>query len=183
MKKILAFIIVVSMMLSYLAFPAFAETVTIEYWIDNDTSDTTNCFNIREGYTAYIKDSGYYNGDLRRTYSNSKDCYSWVRKNSFGNKVKNSPIYMVVGVYLKSNVLSDTAARYWCMQNDGAYLMFSMNQSTNANGWSYNYYTLKKNYQISGWYSIKGIEVMTSQTGSGYSAADAVYVFASTPAG
>ncbi len=183
MKKILATIIVVSMMLSCLSFPALATTVTTTYRIDNDTSDTANCFNIRVGYTAYIKDSGYYNGDLRRTYSSSEDSYSWVRKNSFGNRVKNSPIYMTVGVYLKSNVLSDSAARYWCMQNDGAYLMFSMNQATNANGWSYHSYTLKTNYQVSGWYSIKGIEVMTSQTGSGYSAADAIYVFASTPAG
>lgn len=182
MKKFLTIIVVFSIMLTCLVFPALADTVTTKYWIDNDTSDTTNCSNIRNGYTAYIKDSGYYNGDLRRTYSSNKDSYSWVRKKTFGNKVKNSPIYMTVGIYLKSNVLSDSAARYWCMQNDGAYLMFTMNQSTNANGWSYHYYTLKKNNQTSGWYSLKGIEVMTSQVGSGYSAADAVYVFASTPA-
>ena len=184
MRKLISLIIVTIIMFSCIIFPAFADTrstKSVNYKIDNDTSDTANCYNIRNGYTAYIKDSDYYNGDLRRTYSNSSsDSYSWVRKTTFGNSVKNNPINLIVGVYLKSTVLSDSAASYWCMQKDGAYKMFTMNQTTHANGWSYYSYTINKNYQTAGWYSIMGIEVMPSHTGSGYSAADAISVSAKT---
>lgn len=188
MKRAITLIVAASIILSCVSFPALAESTiparaskTISYYIDNDTSNTANCYNIRSGYTAYIKDSDYYNGDLRRTYSSSRsDTYSWMRKTSFANVVQYSPIYLTIGVYLKSTVLSDSAARYWCSQHDAAYIMFSLNQSTNANGWSYHTYTLKTNAATSGWYSIRGVEVMPSGTGSGYSAADAIYVYAST---
>lgn len=181
MKKFLSILLASCLMISCSIFPANAATVSTSYYIDNDTSDTANCYNVRNGYAAYISDSGYYNGDLRRTYSySSSDTYSWMRNVSFGNKVKNNPINMTVGVYLKSTVLSDTSAKYWCVQSDGGYMMFTVNQSTNANGWSYYSYTLKTNYATPGWYSIKGIEVHPSGTGSGYSAADAIYVSANS---
>lgn len=184
MKRIITIIIVISMMLSCFSFPAFSESravATTSYRIDNDTSDTANCFNIRAGYTAYIRDSDYYNGDLRRTYSySSSDSYAWMRKTSFGNYIQYKPINLTIGVYLKSSVLSDSAASYWCSQRDGAYRMFFVNQSTNANGWSYYTYTIKTNNSTSGWYSIRGVEVMPSGSGSGYSAADAISVYAST---
>ena len=103
-----------------------------------------------------------------------------MRKTSFGNVVQHEPIYLTIGVYLKSTVLSDSAARYWCAQHDAAYIMFSLNQSTNANGWSFHKYTIKTNSSTAGWYNIQGVEVMPSGTGSGYSAADAISVYAST---
>lgn len=181
MKKFLSVLFAFCLMISCSLFPANAATVSTSYYIDNDTSDTANCYNVRNGYAAYISDSSYYNGDLRRTYSySSNDSYSWMRKVSFGNTVKYSPVNMTVGVYLKSTVLSDTSASYWCSQPDSAYRMFYLNQSTNANGWSYHSYTLKTNHATPGWYSIKGIEVHPSGSGSGYSAADAIYVSANS---
>ena len=163
MKRAITLIIAASIILSCFSFPALAESTaparaskTISYYIDNDTSDTTNCYNIRSGYAAYIKDSDYYNGDLRRTYSSSRsDSYSWMRQTSFGNVVQYEP-------------------------HDAAYIMFSLNQSTNANGWSFHKYTIKTNSSTAGWYNIQGVEVMPSGTGSGYSAADAISVYAST---
>ncbi|MGM9574901.1 MAG: hypothetical protein ACI3VE_03260 [Oscillospiraceae bacterium] len=183
MKRAISLLLAMCFMVSCLLLPANAESSassSISYFIDNDTSDTANCYNNRNGYAAYISDSDYYNGDLRRTYSySSSDSYAWMRKTAFSNSIKNNPIHMSVGVYLKSTVLSDTAASYWCVQSDGGYIMFYVNQATNANGWSYYTYTLNTNHSTPGWYSLKGIEVHPSGTGSGYSAADAIYVYAS----
>lgn len=186
MKKVISFVLILCLVFSCFSVAAFAESralQTTSYVIDNDTIDST-CSNIREGYTAYVKDSDYYNGDLRRTYSySSTDSYTWLKNSSFSNLIQYKPINLTIGVYLKSSVLSDTAASYWCVQNGeaySAYRMFYMNQTTNANGWSYHSYTLKTNYTTPGWYNILGVEVMPSRTGSGYSAADAISVYAST---
>lgn len=179
MKKIFSMFIVICLALNCFLLPANALSASTKYYIDNDTSDTANCYNVRNGYAAYIKDGDYYNGDLRRTYSYSgSESYSWMRNSAFSNSVKNAPISMTVGVYLKSTVLSDTSASYWCNQPDGGYRMFYVNQATNANGWSYYSYKLNTNHSTPGWYSLKGIEVHPSGTGSGYSAADAIYVYA-----
>jgi hypothetical protein len=184
MNKRLSTLLIAMLMLCNSAITAFAATTS--YVVDNDTSDTSNCYNIRVGYTAYISDSDYYNGDLRRTMaSNSNDYYHWMRYNAFSNIVKYKPIVMSVGVYLKSSVLSDTAASYSVLQPNGSgandlYSMFTMNQSLNANGWSYHSHTISYNYGTSGWFSIKGICVHPSGIGSGYSAADAVSVYATT---
>lgn len=174
MKKLLSFLLILVLALG-LTVSSFA--VYTNYWIDNDTSDTDNAYNIREGYTAYITDSDYQNGDLRRTTADQTgDSYCWMRRTTFSNTIKNNVIHVSVGVYLKSSVLTDTAASYWCMQADGAYRMFTMDQQLNATGWTYHSYTVDTNYATPGWFSIEGVMVRPSGIGSGYSAADAIYI-------
>lgn len=183
MKRLITVLLVVVLVFSLMTTALAAST---SYYVDNDTSDTNNCYNVRVGYTAYISDSDYYNGDLRRTMSaNSSDEYDWMRYYPFGNTVRYNNISMTVGIYLKSSVLSDTAASYWCIQpngdgSDGNYRMFYLNQSLYADGWTYKSYTVNVNYGTPGYYTINGIAVKPSGTGNGYSAADAVYVYAYT---
>lgn len=181
MKRFISIVIIICMAISCMVLPASAAVARTSYYIDNDSADTSNCYNVRYGYVAYINDSDYYNGDLRRTYSsNNSDSYAWMRYSSFSNRVKNEPIYLTVGVYLKSSVLSDTAAHYFCQQQDGGYGMFYQNQATDANGWSYHSYKIKINHQTPGWFCVKGVCVFPSGIGSGYSAADAIFVSANT---
>lgn len=143
------------------------------YLIDNDTADTSNYYNVRSGFTAYLNDANYYNRDLRRALSNSADSYSWFMYDG-PSIVPFENVTMNLDIYLYSSTSNDPAAEY-AAETSGyeGHTITTMNQGLAPNGWnSYSdEFEFKNGNQNC---TLNGITVYCSGRGSGYTGADAV---------
>lgn len=147
---------------------------SVNYRIDNDTIDS-RFRNRRYGFSTYFENAYSYNGDARRTASvNKDDYYEWI---GYRLDTMNRKIYLNMGIYLNSTSFTDTKAEYWSIQGFQMFLIGTKNQNTAPAGWSYTNSVLDRTYEVSGM-RFDGINVSPSGTGSGYTGADAISVYA-----
>lgn len=152
-------------------------TISMSSWIactiDNDTSDRNDYFNERYGFTAYLNDSNYYNGDMRRALSNSNDNYAWYMYDG-PLIVPFEEVSLNLMVYLYSSTANDSAAMFTA-DSTGYETCFitNMNQGLAPNGWSsYSRSFSFKNGNPNTYFL--GLSLRCSGTGTGYTGADAV---------
>lgn len=176
MKKMFCTILVFILIVSAFSFSASAAS-TANFLIDNDTVDST-CKTERDGFGIYVTGSSHYNGDCRRQSSSNK--YTWYQWCKKSEAIYSSyyPIYMVAGVYLNNSMFTDTQAHYYVVQRDGGYLMNILNQNTAPAGWTYFDYIISVNYATPNGFSLYGMYVSPSGTGTGYTGADAIRITA-----
>lgn len=147
-----------------------ASTAVTTCFIDNDTSDRDNYYNERGGFTAYLNDSNYYNGDMRRALSSSTDSYTWFMYDA-PSVSSTKTVRVDLDVYLYSSTSNDTAAQL--AAETSAYesqLIANMNQKLAPNGWS----SYARQFKFINNANFLGIAIYASGTGSGYTGADAV---------
>lgn len=181
MKKLIL-ILSVTIMCMVWCTPATAVSVesntarsSVRYTIDNDTIDSRYS-NTRYGFSIYYEGSQHYNGDARRTASANKNHrYGWVGTNFYTPKKE---LYVTIGMYLNSSLFTDSRTGYWSNQGIDSFLIGRKNQNTAPAGWSYMNGVLDKNYATVEGIPLKGIDVAPSGTGSGYTGADAISVYA-----
>lgn len=175
MKKIICGVLTLILIFSICSFSASA-AVSTSFIIDNDSSDSA-CDTSHYGFDIYVTGSSHYNGDCRRGLtSNTSAWYSWINESK---KISStSPISVTAGYYINNSRFTDPAACYYIEQRDGGYLMARVNQNTAPVGWSYINYTVNKNYATPGGFSVYGMSLGTSGSGSGYTGADAIRVSA-----
>ena len=88
-----------------------------------------------------------------------------------------NPIRLTAGIYLNNVKFTDPQARYYVEQRDGGYFIGTINQNTARAGWSYLSYTINKNNNTPGSYSVEGLMVEPSGLNmSGYTGADAISI-------
>ena len=173
MKKALGSIILIFALIFSLSFNAFVASTS--FTIDNDTIDSA-CKTMRDGFSIYATGKSQYNGDCRReSISNKTAWYSWTCSSKMLRS--SNPIRLTAGIYLNNVKFTDPQARYYVEQRDGGYFIGTINQNTARAGWSYLSYTINKNNNTPGSYSVEGLMVEPSGLNmSGYTGADAISI-------
>lgn len=180
MKKWVSFFVAVTLLMVCtmrawaVSFEPNTTRSSVNYRIDNDTIDS-RYRNERYGFSTYYEGAQHYNGDARRTASvNKNHHYQWLGPRF---DTPNKKIYLTMGTHLNSSLFTDTKARYWSIQGFEMFLIGTKNQNTAPAGWSYMNGVLDRTYEGPGM-RLDGICLMPSGTGSGYTGADAISVYA-----
>ena len=177
MKRILCCFLALTLLATVFSFSASAASST-NFIIDNDSSDSA-CDTEHLGFDIYVTGSSHYNGDCRRALTSNTDAWH-IWENESKMLRSTNPISVTAGIYLNNSRFTDPDAHYYVQQRDGGYLMKRLDQNTARAGWTYINYTINKNYATPGGYSVKGVMVCTSGSGTGYTGADAISVSATT---